>query len=428
MKLLCLFLVGAFLAIVFSPWWRPLESFANNQDEKAKPKVPDAAALKARLSSVLVRDNEVFAANTEGIFRATAKDKQWIRLPSSKDLPANGSFADTPKDSNHILYFAHTFPSDRPNPNRGLYHSTDGGVTWRLISGDYDFQQVFLHRDGSLYAIVMRTEKTKEGTAYRWSILRAPVVVVPAKWLDITGDIGAGVTLHGIFEDPDHDGLVCLRGNCIRNYVIQAQDKNYRWEMTPETHWDRWRQPETDESFLSQWYYTQSTLFMLSATLPNYFDHPFGSATSLCGLTIRTKEVNYTFAKAAPKVIPVAIHFMQEEDGTHLLDLSEDLDFWGIRVVTPSGERVFRPAKGYALKEDDQKARKGYRDRKDLVSMEVKSGKPYQRSIDLDRLFNFSKAGTYKVLLSYHNTWLADRDKEEWVGGFGGQVFTVTVR
>ena len=41
-----------------------------------------------------------------------------------------------------------------------------------------------------------------------------------------------GVELLGIFEDPDHDGLVCLTGNCIRAYIIHADDKNYRWKMT----------------------------------------------------------------------------------------------------------------------------------------------------------------------------------------------------
>ena len=78
---------------------------------------------------------------------------------------------------------------------------------------------------------------------------------------------------------------------------------------------------------------------MLSATLENYFDHPFGSATQLDGVTIRTKQANFTFDKDRPKVIPVAIHFLPEKGSVHLLDLRDDLDFWGIKVITPSGER-----------------------------------------------------------------------------------------
>src|ERR1019366_5088761 len=193
MKNKCTLLLCALMTAGLSLCARPPESLAEHQDDRAKPNVVDKAALKARLSSILVRDKEVFAANAEGIFRATRKDKLWTRLPIPKHLPADGTFADVPEDSKHILYFATTFPTDKPDPSRGLYDSTDGGMTWRLISGDHDFLHVLLHRDGSLYAIVWRTEKTKESTALRWSILRSPAVAVPPKWVDTTGEIGAGV-------------------------------------------------------------------------------------------------------------------------------------------------------------------------------------------------------------------------------------------
>lgn len=426
MKIRSVLPLCALLTVGLSLLWQPLELLAVPDDEKTNPKVLDEAARKAQLSSVHVRDNEVFAANANGLFRATLKDKHWTQLPIPKSMPADGVFADTPKNSKHILYFATTFPTDKPDPRRGLYDSTDGGMTWRLISGDHDFLHVLLHRDGALYAIVMQTEIGKEQTFLRWKILRAPTIAVPPRWVDITGKIGAGVTLHGLFEDPDHAGLVCLHGNCIRNYVIHAKDKNYDWEMTRV--WDWRKQPESDESFLHQGYSTGTTLHMLSATLINYFDHPFGSATQLGALKIRTKAENFTFAKDAPKVISVGVHFLPQADSVRLLDLGETLDCWAIRVVTPTGERVHRYAKSHDANEKDQKGIQAYRARKDLVSVEVKNGKPYQRSLDLDRLFDFSKPGVYKVLLSYHTGWLADRDKNEWVGSFGGQVFTVTIR
>jgi len=425
MKIPYIFLLCPLLAVGFSFLWRPHELLALPDDEKTKPKVLDEAARRARLSSVLVCDKEVFAANANGLFRATLKDKQWTRLPTPRFIPADGVFATTPKNSKHLLYVAATWSRDKPDPRR-LYDSADGGMTWRLLSGAHDFRQVLLHRDGALYAIVACTEKNKETTFYRDRILRAPAIAVPPKWVDITGEIGTGVELHGIFEDPDHADLVCLRGNCIRNYVIHAKDKNYDWDMTREWEWRK--QPETDESFLREHYYTMTTAYMLLATLTNYFDHPFGNAPQLGAFKIRTKADNFTFAKDAPKVISVGVHFMPEESSARLLDLSETLDFWAIRVVTPTGERIYRYAKGYDLTQKDQKAKQAYRARKDLVSVEVKNGKPYQRSLDLDRLFDFSKPGVYKVLLSYHNDWLADFDKKEWVGGFGGQVFTVTIR
>lgn len=425
MKMQCLLFLCAFLTLGLTLLLRPAESLADNQDDKMKQQAPDEAAMKASLSSLLIRDKEVFAANAKGIFHATKKGKKWSRLPIPKQKSANRIFADVPKDSDHILYFSATSPRDKPDPAQGLYDSTDGGMTWRLISGDYHFQHVLLHHDGSLYAIVWLTEKTKEGKALRWKILRAPALAVSPKWVDISGDIGVGVELLGIFEDPDHDGLVCLVGNCIRTYIIHADDKNYRWKMTRAWEWRK--QPETDESFLRNFYATQTTLYMLSATLENYFDHPFGSATQLDGLTIRTKQANFTFDKDRPKMIPVAIHFLPKKESVHLLDLRDDLDFWGIKVITPSGERIYREAKGQSLKKD-QKAKQGYRGRKDLVTVEIKNGKPYRRFVDLDQLFDFSKPGLYKVLLFYDSVGLTDGDKKEWSGAFGGQVFTVTIR
>ncbi len=425
MKMQCLLFLCAFLTVSLTPLLPPAESLANNQDDKMKQQAPDGAAMKAPLSSLLVRDKEVFAANAKGIFHATKKDKKWSRLPIAKQMPANLVFADVPKDSDHILCFSATYHRDNPDPAQGLYDSTDGGMTWRLISGDYNFQHVLLHRDGSLYAIILLTEKTKEGNALRWKILRAPAIAVPPKWVDISGDIGAGVELLGIFEDPDHDDLVCLNGNCIRDLIIHADDSNYRWKMTRAWEWRK--QPETDESFLRNIYRAQTELYMLSATLENYFHQPFGKATRLAGLTIRTKQTNFTFDKDRPKVIPVAIHFLPEKGSVHLLDLRDDSGFWGVKVITPSGERLSRAAKGHGLKKD-QKAKQGYRDRKELVTVEIKNGKPYQRSIDLDQLFDFSKPGLYKVLLSYDSVGLTDGDQKEWSGTFGGQVFTVTIR
>ncbi len=215
----CLLLAAALFLL-----GRPPQSWASPPEDKTNPKLLADPLPNARLSSVLVRDEEVFAASADGLFRAALRDRQWSRLPMPEGMPAGGAFADTPNSSRHLLYFAPTFPRDEPNPRRGLYGSSDGGMTWRLVSGDHDFQHVFLHRDGALYAIVLCREKEEDRTILRWRILRAPALAAPPQWADITGEIGAGVMLDGIFEDPDHARLVCLHGECGRGYVIHAED------------------------------------------------------------------------------------------------------------------------------------------------------------------------------------------------------------
>jgi hypothetical protein len=66
----------------------------------------DEKTLNAALSSVLVREKEIFAANSYGLFRATLKGKRWSRMLTPEGMPMGGSFATTPRDSKHLLYFA----------------------------------------------------------------------------------------------------------------------------------------------------------------------------------------------------------------------------------------------------------------------------------------------------------------------------------
>ena len=58
----------------------------------------------------------------------------------------------------------------------------------------------------------------------------------------------------------------------------------------------------------------------------------------------------------------------------------------------------------------------------------------FQMTMNADRAFMLSKLATFAVIASggfgcVIAGWLADRwGKNEWEGGFGGQVFTVTIR
>ena len=110
------------------------------------------------LVSVLLRKHEVFASNGEGIFRASLSEKKWEQVTIPAGMPRGGKFADQPEDAKVILYYASKLPSPTRCENGaaclyGLYVSEDDGRRWRLVSQKDDYGPVFLHTNGTLYAV-----------------------------------------------------------------------------------------------------------------------------------------------------------------------------------------------------------------------------------------------------------------------------------
>lgn len=384
----------------------------------------DAETLGAPISSIVVRDADVFVANKKGLFRASIDEKRWNRLPVPERMPVSGAFGRLPKDSKHLFFHSYGVDPVNRKSDHGLYHSTDSGQTWRLISNDYDFQKVHLHRDGSLYAIVLRTYEETDKKWFRWSIVRSATLDAPLKWEDITGNIERGMRLYDIIDDPVHPELVRLRGSSVRGYILHADDKNYRWQITADLN-SRHR-TDSDEAFLGFEASAYKVLYLYRATLANYFDHPFGDRPELHALILETKSNSFTFAKDEPKKVPVSIRFLQDEQKVTIPDVRDALDSWAMRVITPGGKRVEVLPRGHQLVWRDSKKRAEYRAREPIRSVELSREHPYERTIDLGKLADFSHPGEYRLRLSYHSDWLAEGD--EWSGSFCSDTLTITIR
>ncbi len=107
-------------------------------------------AEQARLQSVLMRTNDIFASTSHGLFRARKSDKKWAALPIPSSMPPAGLFAKQPCGATEIFYYTPKWTAwkmpDAEKKVFGLYVSQDNGQHWQLISKDYDFKEVFLRK------------------------------------------------------------------------------------------------------------------------------------------------------------------------------------------------------------------------------------------------------------------------------------------
>jgi len=423
-------LVIALIGAVFTAW--NLSPINNQTDE----------AQLLPLHSVLRRDNDVFASNAAGLYRAELSRKTWKQLHLPDSMPVDGFFADQPTDSKLVLYFKPkwitTVTTDTNTKVNGLYMSQDDGRTWRLISRNDEYSHVFLHSNGSLFAV------TNAGN------LMGPARVLMSKnlgesWRDITGKSFGWIL--GIFADPDRPDLICLFGNDVRGYIFQASDENYEWKSTREWEWGPKHQ--TEEGFLSRSYSTTTTAYILQATLLNYFAHDFGQRVTLPGFDIAPQKRAYEFSKAQAKVIHVSIPFLTEphvmkalekemqKSGRQrrstkiiLIDQKDGLGLWGLKVVSPDGKQTYiQPSISKAVYEskDREAIKQQLRETGGFEAHEIPNGEPYKKLIDLSKLYDFPGPGLYKVQLVYDSVWLADPGQDEWPGSFTSQVFTVTI-
>ena len=387
------------------------------------------------LSSVLVREKDVFAANKTGLFRALKADQRWQQLSLPKTMPQNGLFADQPKNSSDIWYFVPDYRlksmnqpvfQDSDTKVGGLYHSRDDGEHWELINKQYEFRTVFLHPNGALYAIIEERMLFPKATA-RDRIISSRDN--GQTWSDITGNLGPGGTLASIFRDPDHPDLVCLHANFLRAYIIQAPDDKYEWQLIRVGDW--MEKHTTEESFFYRSYSTGWIGYGHGATLANYFNYDFGNDTDLPGFNIVPEKKAYVFALCEPAIIKATIQFMPPIPIVKLIDMDNQLGFWGMRVLTPKGERITVhstiPESWYESKERQRVIDETHQSSNfHIHSLSVH--RPYSRMVDIGKLYSFAEKGTYKVQLYYDNLGIADRERGEWPGSFAGEVFEVTIK
>jgi hypothetical protein len=343
------------------------------------------------LRSVLRREKDVFVSNQKGLFRAELSTQTWKQLPLASGMPVDGFFAEQPSSSKTVLYYAPKWITamvpEEAMKVPGLYASEDNGQSWRLISKSDDYGPVFLHPNGKLFAVTNGGNVMGTARIYLSND-------IGANWRDITN--GSTMQIISIFADPDHPNLVCLIGNSIRGYILQATDENYMWQETREWEWRRIHHKEKE--FFDRFYHTTTTLHVLHATLLNYFAHDFGNRPALPAFDIVPRKDAYTFSQAQAKVVEVSVPFLAEPlrrdaNGVwrmqrpgltiKLLDERDGVGLWGINVEAPNGRKThFGPSVSKSVYESKERAKTQLqlRETGDFRGQETSTGKPYVSS------------------------------------------------
>jgi hypothetical protein len=420
---------------------------------------PGPNELDVPLDAVLVRTADVFVTCSDGIYRANRKAKQWNKLTLPAEMPIGGLLGTVPAGSPHILYHNSQARRLEDGQKPGIYHSSDDGQTWKLLAEGYDYGPVALLDNDALFAATnasRRNGKAQIGVSRDFG----------RTWWDISkGTFGE---FYRLFPDPDHPGLICIEANSVRNYIFQAADETYEWKATRS--WD-WHPERLEGVRFGRSYSTHVNhvpLYMLRATLRNYFDHAFEDRISIPAIDLATAGKRFVFRIGEPVRVPVQIRFLEDmrmreklwEEAiaagrqvgelkptiVTLLDHDDSLDVWGLRVEFDGKRTPRRPAVTTAVhdaRQADFQARmrgepgRGEQGERDFLvklrsqtewkKVQVSADAPYRRTIDLDKLHDFSAPGEYRVQLDYDDSWLVDSGKEAWGGTFGSDVFTVVI-
>lgn len=391
---------------------------------------------KGTIESLVVRNKDVFASTREGLYRALKSDKHWKKLPTPKTMPVGGKFATQPKSSNIIFYAATKciYGGLLPKGILGLYSSSDSGQHWSLVRKDMNFKDVYVHPNGTIYAITedLYTDNSVSRESNKPKKYLCDLILISKdggkSWRDITGSKWPGLMLVTIIADPDHPDLVCISGNLLRGYVLQASDENYNWKPIVEWEWDK--QHETDESFFQRYSGSSWKCYTASYTLNDYFLSGGGIRTYRNAFDIILGRPEYRFTKLQPKIIKATVKFIPDIDKVTLLDFSDDTSMWGVKVIDPQGKRTAIDASvsdTIHKSKDRETIKNQFRARPALSGHVVDASHSYTRDIDIGKLYDFSQPGKYRVQLLYDSMSVADKNEGEWPGFFTGQVFTVIV-
>jgi hypothetical protein len=364
-------------------------------------------------------------------------------------MPPDGRFAGLPETSTLVIYIASRSEFDRkpplPGARYGLYLSRDDGATWELVTERDDVGPAQLLSDGGLFAITGYHHPINGGDR----LLRS--ADLGKTWRDISGDWH--VRLLGLEPDPDHPGLVRLHGWAIRSFIIVADDTNYRWKT-----FRKFDPAAPKPAFFRRDGSSTNRFYLYQATLSNYFGYDFGNSTSVHAMEVVPQKPRFEFARGAPVVVPirVVLHYDPDRaqaewrkagaDGHDLpkptpptekfADEPGSSAFWGLRVETPDGSRVEKypsgrsvvTTKGQTLPDGKSATTTSQPPRRPYQVFTLSPSAPYERTLDLGRIHDFSNPGTYRVQVIYSSGAHLDREKGEWDGRFTSPVFTVVVR
>lgn len=394
------------------------------------------AEKQAPFFAVTRAGNYIVAANANGLYRARISNRKWERVEHPRKMAPRGYLATSQANSN-LVFFC--------NYEDGLYGSSDSGATWKSLSKEHNFQFVYPHQDGKIYAIIVKglehsaaTSETNQSASrdtVRWRIMVSDNG--GRGWRDISANIASGMMLESIFPDPASSRRVCLRGSGVRAYVLQAADDNYsKWDAIKA--WE-WRKNErSDDEFLSGGYATSTTYYRVLPNLANYFNYDFAETLEFPAFQMELLTTNFAFSPHDNVRIPVRIRFLQMGEIVKLSDIADGEQFWRIKCIDPAGDRVVASGETNKFRstEEFEASKEKYRKQPDFKVVDLTSEQPYNREVILSKMIYFSKTGTYRIRLSYDSTawgWNQGTNGQStrsdvWGGYFTTRIFTVTIK
>ena len=323
-----------------------------------------------------------------------------------------------------------------------LYVSEDSGLSWKQTSTDYNFMDMFVHPDGSLYAVAYiktSTAPKNPNPAYSETTTGADgqthypqrLLLVShnlgKSWTDISTGLPAQYNLY-VTPDPDHSELICVQSSRPMHagpvIVYQADDKNYRWHETNKN----WNEMPTNRENIFGSLSPGSNNTNDRANLTSFFKLPYlkwGNGIGVQAAQIYTEKPAYTFRRHEPMPVTLTVKFVFPRAPLKFYDNRDEMVCWNLRGFAEHGKSFYTQSRAtelYVNIPDHDAKMQQYADDPNRLILDLDEVHPYTRTIDLSKLYDFPQPGKYQVqpvkaLCSFF--------KED--ASFAGQVIEVTV-
>ena len=375
------------------------------------------------IQSILQRGDTFIASTRDGIYQASLTEKVWRKMPTPISMPLGGQLAQVSAVSPRLIYYTgNEFGTFSFAKIKGsLFVSEDAGKTWTASSIDQDVLDAFMQPDGSIFAVTQTMVTTSPGENATWTTDANGVNDYPSQhllvsrdnghaWKDITPTLRSGFGLYGLFQDPDHPDLVCVSSTMInhaaRRFIFQAADETYQWQEFPDEEW------LVGHKLHENYFWGMDVGGGgLSATLENFFKFPCPTSGHYPDIPTRYLECEktaYSFHLNQPMPVSVSTVFMYPDPVLKWFDNKNEKVFWGLKIKPEGSEILSADPRSIELDVDrpDPDKMAAYLHDPDLMTVEVDLGHPYQRVVDLGKLYHFSQIGHYQLQIFHSDLYL----------------------
>jgi photosystem II stability/assembly factor-like uncharacterized protein len=205
----------------------------------------DPSVIYAGTGETAIRGN---VSHGDGVYKSTDGGRTWrnVGLAETRHI---GDIAIHPNDPD-VLYVAALGHAYGPNPERGVYRSTDGGDTWKLV----------LHRSERAGAVDLTMDPKNPRILYVsiWQAQRYPYKLVSGgedsglwktddggdTWTEITRNHGlpkGTIGKIGVAVSPARSGRVWALVEAEDGAVFRSDDGGATWQRLSEQEGLRWR-------------------------------------------------------------------------------------------------------------------------------------------------------------------------------------------